>query len=182
MKRAILLDRDGVINDLVDFPPGRAPRSVTELKLRTDALSQIEILASNGYLVLVITNQPDISRGKMTPTQLHEINSKIQEEIPGISEILTCIHDDSDQCACRKPNNGLIEIALRKYSIDIANSWVIGDQWTDIAAGKKSNIRTILLENESSQISSNKRNPPPGLVPDFKVSNLIEALQVILGA
>ena len=142
----VFLDRDGIINRSVirDGKP-YPPASVDELEIIPDAIHSLQLLASAGYLLIGVTNQPDVARGSQSLEAVEAINAAILNELP-VKEIFTCYHDDKDDCSCRKPKPGLILKGAEKYGSDMEKSWMVGDRWKDISAGKNAGLRTVLVE------------------------------------
>lgn len=145
MTRAIFLDRDGVLNAIIerDGKPA-SPRRPEELRIEADALSTLTALKAQGFSLFVVTNQPDIRRGLMTQASLDAIHARLAKALP-VDGISACQHDNADNCHCRKPRPGLIlDLALR-HGIDLSQSWMVGDQDRDITCGQAAGCRTILL-------------------------------------
>ena len=147
MKKAVFLDRDGVLNKSIikngkPFPP----KNLDELIIPDEVKSGIIKLKKEKFILIMITNQPDISRGKTNITKVKEINEYVKNML-GLDDIFMCIHDDVDNCKGRKPNPGMIFDAKSKWNIDLQKSFLIGDRWKDIQAGKNAGIGTFLLEH-----------------------------------
>ncbi len=172
MRKAIFLDRDGVLNDAIvkDGLP-YAPLSIAELTVPDDANIALRALKAGDYLLIVVTNQPDVARGKSTRAAVEEINTKLKELLP-VDEFFVCYHDNADKCHCRKPLPGLLTDAAAKYNIDMSQSFMVGDRWKDIEAGQAAGCKTILIDNQ--YLEKNAANPP-----DFIVKSLTEAAQII---
>ncbi len=145
LRPAIFFDRDGVLNDVVwrDGKPA-SPRSPDELLLADDCREVVSRLKSAGFLTFVVTNQPDVRRGLMTATALEAIHRRLAEHIT-FEEIACCPHDDRDRCGCRKPRPGMLLDLARRWSVDLAASWMIGDQDRDTACGQAAGCHTALL-------------------------------------
>jgi D-sedoheptulose 7-phosphate isomerase len=143
---AIFLDRDGVLNRPVvrDGKP-LPPAGLHQLEILPDAAPAIAELKSHGFPIYVITNQPDVARGTLTRAEVDRMNQKLASLVQ-VDDIFVCYHDDADHCACRKPKPGLIHQAQRKYNIDLARSFVVGDRWRDIDAGHAAGCKTILID------------------------------------
>jgi D-glycero-D-manno-heptose 1,7-bisphosphate phosphatase len=143
--RAVFLDRDGVLNEIIerDGKPA-SPRNAGELRIVADAAASLERMKAAGFRLFVVTNQPDVSRGLMSGAALDEIHAAVAAALP-VEEIAACRHDNADNCDCRKPKPGLLIDLARRHGIDLARSWMIGDQDRDIACGKAAGCRTILL-------------------------------------
>ncbi|MHA1665336.1 MAG: D-glycero-beta-D-manno-heptose 1,7-bisphosphate 7-phosphatase [Candidatus Njordarchaeales archaeon] len=143
-KKAVFLDRDGVINKEKKFVT-----SWKEFEFIDGIFENIKKLNKAGFLVIIVTNQSGISRGFYTEETLKKIHDrmlKIMEEHEShIDDIFYCPHY-SDNCSCRKPNPGMILEAARKYNIDLSKSWVIGDSERDIEAGRRAGCKTILVK------------------------------------
>lgn len=171
--RAVFLDRDGVINEPVirsgkPYPPANVQELVVAPAAR-EALSQLKQM---GFLLIVVTNQPDVARGKMQQAEVEEIHARLFAELP-LDDFFTCFHDDSDECSCRKPLPGLLRQAADKYNIDLSASYVIGDRWRDVDAGSAAGCRTVLIDYGYDEQSSSR-------APDQKVPSLTEAVDWIL--
>ena len=147
-RRAIFLDRDGVLNKAVirngkPYPPA----SSSEVQIPDDVHPTLAQLKALGYLLIVVTNQPDVARGTTSRENVESIHHFLSEQLP-LDDIYTCFHDDKDTCACRKPLPGLLEEAARKYEIAMSESVMIGDRWKDIAAGQAAGCHTIWLQTK----------------------------------
>jgi D-glycero-D-manno-heptose 1,7-bisphosphate phosphatase len=170
--RAVFLDRDGVINravlrDGLPFPP----ESVQDLEILPGVAEALALLRSAGFRLVVVTNQPDVARGKQTRAEVEAINGFLTCTLP-LDAVKVCYHDDADRCACRKPLPGMLLDAAREMSVDLSRSYMVGDRWKDIEAGERAGTTTILLENEYPE-------KKPGN-PAAKVGSLREAVEWIL--
>lgn len=174
MTRAVFLDRDGVLNAIIerDGKPA-SPRTPDELEIVADALATLTALKAQGFALFVVTNQPDVSRGLMTGASLDAIHAKLAAALP-VDEILACRHDNADNCPCRKPKPGLILDLAQRHGVDLSQSWMIGDQDRDIACGKAAGCRTILLERPY--------NSGPASVADYVLESLSQSIPVIAPA
>ena len=144
--RAVFLDRDGVINrapvrDGKPYPPA----SAAEVEVLPGVPDALERLRRAGFLLVVVTNQPDVARGRQTREEVEAINARLREQLP-IDEVRVCYHDDADRCECRKPAPGLIIEAAREHDIDVGASYTVGDRWRDIEAGRRAGSRTIFID------------------------------------
>jgi D-glycero-D-manno-heptose 1,7-bisphosphate phosphatase len=173
MLRAVFLDRDGVLNQAT-IRGGRPypPASVEQLNLRPDAASALTRLKAAGFLLIVVTNQPDVARGTQSRAVVEQINRALASQLP-IDDFLVCWHDDRDACACRKPKPGLLLDAASRYPVDLSRSFLIGDRWRDIDAGAAAGCRTVLLDHQY-------RERAPDSAPDFRTASLAEAADWIL--
>jgi len=163
------LDRDGVINQVI-IKEGKpySPRRLSEFRLTDGIKGVLDHLKEAGFLLIVVTNQPDISRGLITRGKLDAIHDLIKNELP-VDDIVVCPHDDVDECNCRKPKPGMIVDSARKWGIDIGNSFIIGDTWKDMGAGEKAGCTTILLDASYNQ----------DVKGDYRIQYISEALKII---
>ncbi len=144
--RAVFLDRDGVINEVV-FREGRpaSPRSLEEFHLVEGAAAALKRLQAAGYRLFVVSNQPDVARGLLNQTVLEEMGKRVRAALP-VERVLTCIHDDHAGCLCRKPQPGMLhDVALRE-GIALSRSFLIGDSWKDVEASRAAGCTSILLQ------------------------------------
>jgi D-glycero-D-manno-heptose 1,7-bisphosphate phosphatase len=146
LTRAVFFDRDGVLNDAVvrsghPFPPA----SVDELRIDPAAPVLISRLRANGFAIVVVTNQPDVARGKTTRASVEAINLRLTTEL-AIDALYVCYHDSADACDCRKPKPGMILEASQTHEIDLERSYMVGDRWSDIAAGRDARCKTVWIE------------------------------------
>lgn len=173
MNKAIFLDRDGVINQLVSRDGGMySPRLVTDFQIFTFVPSAIKQIREAGYLVVVVTNQPDISRGLLKPDVLDEMH-RLLRAVCKVDAIYICPHDDSDNCLCRKPLPGMLIQAATDLSINLKSSWMIGDRDSDIRAGQAAGCQNILIIPKPKQTSHQ-----PGF-PSITSENLRTAISII---
>ncbi len=143
-RKAIFLDRDGVINKLIlESGISRSPRLIEEFIINSEIPHFIATFKNLGYLILVITNQPEVSRGLVSKEQVEEFHRLIFDLLV-IDDIFVCWHDKDDECSCRKPKPGLLIEAKQKYDIDMVNSFFIGDRTIDFDAAKAAGTNGIL--------------------------------------
>lgn len=168
--KAVFLDRDGVINEVVFHDSGKpsSPWTLEEFKLIPGIKKPLEELSNIGFYIFIISNQPDVARGHIKKDVVEKINKIIYDNFP-IKEILVCPHDEHHHCDCRKPKPGMIFILSKKWKIDIKESYLIGDNWKDIEAGKKAGCRTILLERHYNQ----------SVEADYRTEDLESAVDMI---
>jgi D-glycero-D-manno-heptose 1,7-bisphosphate phosphatase len=147
LRKAVFLDRDGVINRPI-VRDGRPypPRDLSEFAWMDGVHETLRSLHARGFMLLVFTNQPDVARGTQTREQVEELHSLVLRELP-VTRIYSCFHDDGDDCACRKPKPGMIFQARDEYGIDLHGSWVVGDRWRDIEAGRAAGCRTVYVRH-----------------------------------
>ena len=145
MNKTVFLDRDGVINRKLE---NDYVKSWDEFVFLPGVFEAIKAIKEKGYLVIVVTNQRGITRGFMTEKDLQEIHQKMQKELEKhgaqVDDIFYCPHNISDNCNCRKPEPGMLIEAQKKWNIDFAQSYIIGDSESDIEAGKRVGVQGIL--------------------------------------
>jgi D-sedoheptulose 7-phosphate isomerase len=173
VRKAVFLDRDGVLTRAVvrngkPYPPG----TVEELELMPDAADALDRLKREGFLLLVVTNQPDVARGTQKVEAIEDMHRLLQEQLP-VDEIFACYHDDADQCDCRKPFPGLLTRAAAKYGVTLSASYMVGDRWRDIDAGAGAGAKTIWIDCQYDERG-------PSSPPAARVSSLAEATEWIL--
>jgi D-glycero-D-manno-heptose 1,7-bisphosphate phosphatase len=176
-KKALFLDRDGVINKVI-FREGKvsSPWKLEEFEFLPGIKELLWSMKEKGFLNIVVTNQPDIKRGFLNIEALEKMHRILRENFP-IEEIKICPHDDDDNCFCRKPKPGLIFEAAEKYLIDLKNSFMIGDGWKDIVAGKTAGCKTVFIRTDyNKEIIYNKEIQNNC---DFIVDNLEEIYKII---
>jgi D-glycero-D-manno-heptose 1,7-bisphosphate phosphatase len=172
-RRAVFLDRDGVLNrtgvkDGKPYPPG----DVSELEVLPGVEKALDSLRRAGFALVVVTNQPDVARGIQTIERLTAINNRLRSLL-ALDALYVCCHDDRDRCECRKPAPGMLLAAAREFGVDLAASFMVGDRWRDIEAGRRAGCRTILVDYGYDEDKDMK--------PDWRVVSLAEAARVILG-
>jgi D-glycero-D-manno-heptose 1,7-bisphosphate phosphatase len=170
---AAFLDRDGVINRAI-VRDGRPypPASLAELEILPGVASALETLRAAGFRLIVVSNQPDVARGSTSRAAVDEINAALMRSLP-LEAIRCCLHDDHDDCDCRKPRPGLLLRAAADFAIDLSASWMVGDRWRDIEAGRAAGCHTIFID-----YAYKEAQPPHS---DHRVASLHEAVPIILG-
>ena len=173
MRRAVFLDRDGVINRAVvrDGKP-YPPANLVEMEILPGVRDAMASLHSEGWLLIVVTNQPDVARGTMKIDDVESINNYLQQVLP-IDEFRTCYHDSGDGCSCRKPLPGALLAAAKTLDIDLSASYMIGDRWRDTEAGERAGCQTFFIEYGYTE------KQPQNV--SFRVQSLAEAAIIILG-
>jgi D-glycero-D-manno-heptose 1,7-bisphosphate phosphatase len=168
----VFLDRDGVLNRA--FPEGettRPPMNVAELELLPGVPAALAKLRSAGFALVVVTNQPDVARGKQTRAAVEEINAKIRAEAT-LLDVFACYHDSGDKCHCRKPKPGLLLDAAAKHDLDLETAFLIGDRWSDIVAAHAAGCRAVLIETAFSNAERCR--------PDHTATDITTAAEWIL--
>lgn len=171
-ERAVFLDRDGVLirAHVVGGTP-HPPASPSEVEILPGVPEALTRLRSAGYRLIVITNQPDVARGRQTREAVEAIHRMLESELP-LDEIRVCYHDDDDRCSCRKPEPGMIVDGARTWGIDLRSSYTVGDRWRDIEAGRRAGTRTILVDYDYGETKATGY--------DARVATLAEAAEWIL--
>jgi D-glycero-D-manno-heptose 1,7-bisphosphate phosphatase len=171
MKRAIYLDRDGVINEVI-FRNGNnkpiAPWKIEEFHLIKDIKKPLQYLRQMGFHLFVVTNQPDITKGIVEFSTVKKMNDIVMDELP-IDEIMICPHVDSDNCDCRKPKPGMVLSLAKKWEINLVDSFLIGDNWKDIDSGKAAGCKTILLDKFYNK----------SVIADYRTKNLDMCVKLV---
>ena len=174
VRRAVFLDRDGVINRaLVRDGRPYPPTNLDEFEILPEAFEACKKLKEAGYVIVVATNQPDVGRGTLPQSAVEEMHNFLLKHLP-IDRIEVCYHPGRGQshCQCRKPLPGMLLRAAQELGLDLSESWMVGDRFGDIMSGRAAGCRTILIGggyNEKSQVT-----------PDFRAGNLAEAVAKIL--
>jgi D-glycero-D-manno-heptose 1,7-bisphosphate phosphatase len=150
-KRAVFLDRDGVINQTI-FRMGkpRAPYTLEEFSFLPGVEEAVDFLREEGFELIIVTNQPDVARGWVSREAVDSVNNYISEALH-IPDVRACFHTEHDNCECRKPNPGMLLEAAKEHDIDLENSFMVGDRSSDIEAGKRAGCKTILISNGAEE-------------------------------
>jgi len=172
-RRAVFLDRDGVLNRAFIHDDGKThpPASPDELEILPGVVQACKELRQAGFLLIVVTNQPDVARGAQRQEVVEAINDVLCCQVH-VDDVRVCYHDDPDDCACRKPRPGLLLEAARVWGIDLANSFMVGDRWKDIEAGRRAGCKNVLVERAYSEAEQSR--------PEFRAGLLAEAVDWIL--
>ena len=172
MVRAVFLDRDGVINaNLERDGKPVAPTSLAEFRILPGVDEAVRRLKAAGFLIVIATNQPDVRNGITSKTAMEAMHAEIRKRMP-IDDIMICLHNDADNCSCRKPKPGLLLEAAAKHGIDLKSSYFVGDRWKDVHAGNAAGCRTIFVDYGYVQDQSAEA--------DETVASLAEAADFIL--
>ena len=170
--RAVFLDRDGVINRaLVKEGKPYPPKSIDELDITAGASTALYQLKEAGFILIVVTNQPDVGRGKQKEIEVDEIHSYLKSRLP-IDAFYSCFHGKDGECNCRKPLPGMLNKAAFEHDIELKRSYMVGDRWKDIDAGKAAGCKTVFIDY------SYKERQPLGF--DYKTTSLSEAGKIIV--
>jgi D-glycero-D-manno-heptose 1,7-bisphosphate phosphatase len=172
MNRAVFLDRDGTINAAViragrPFPPS----SLEELQILPGVADALGALRAAGLCLIVVTNQPDVATGVQRREVVEQMHERLRRELP-IDDIKVCYHADADGCSCRKPKPGMLLEAADEWSLDLPGSFLVGDRWRDVEAGRAAGCKTILIHYGYAERRAEH--------PDAVVGSLPQAGAIIL--
>jgi D-glycero-D-manno-heptose 1,7-bisphosphate phosphatase len=143
--RAVFLDRDGVINRaLVRDGRPYPPSTLAELEILPDVPAALASLKRAGFRLIVVTNQPDVARGTQRREIVDAMHTHLAAVLP-LDEFRVCDHD-GDACGCRKPKPGMLIDAAREHGIALERSYLVGDRWRDIEAGRRAGCSTIFID------------------------------------
>ena len=172
MRRAVFIDRDGVINEAVvrngkPYPP----ESIEALHLCDGVEEAVCALRAAGFLTIVATNQPDVGAGIQTRATVDAIHRDLRRRLM-LDDVRVCYHTDADGCACRKPKPGMLIDAAADWHIELRRSFMVGDRWRDIDAGRAAGCHTILVGGGYDE------RPAEGF--DVQLESLLDASRWIL--
>ena len=172
-RAAVFLDRDGVINrPIIRSGKPYSPGSLGQLEVLPGVGEALASLSAHGYCLVVVTNQPDVARGLISRADVDAMNDWLLASLP-LQAVLTCVHDEADRCDCRKPLPGLITRAAKELRLDCSASYLIGDRWRDIEAGRRAGCKTFFVD------CGYEEQAPETF--DFRVSSLLHASRIIVG-
>lgn len=176
-KRAALIDRDGVINHLVDRGEGfclggkpfrfTAPFNIQELRLKPDVREALELIGQKGYMRILVTNQPDVATGNIPIDEFRRIMNVFR--LLPFDGLCICMHHPKANCTCRKPAPGMLYAARDLHNLDLTASYMIGDMETDVQAGKAAGTHTMRVTDSPLQETD----------ADQRVYNLMEAAMLL---
>jgi len=174
-RAAVFLDRDGTLNRLVVRDESLAsPRLMSEFELFPDALDAVRLFREFGLLVFVVTNQPDVARRLLAESELRRMSARLSDVLAP-DAILVCTHDDRDACDCRKPAPGMLVHLADRWNVDLTRSFMIGDSWRDMEAGRRAGCMTIFVRREEP----NKNAAHHPISSDVTVPTLLDAAHYI---
>lgn len=182
-RRAVFLDRDGVINDNIyyaDTDSWEGPRRREDFRLSAGALAGMEMLQGAGFVLFIVSNQPNQAKAKATRADHDAIHAAMMAQLAagGISVAASyyCFHhpqgivpEFSGACSCRKPSPHFLLTAAEDWNLDLSGSWMVGDRDSDIECGHRAGVRTIRVGGGGD-----------GPVPDFSAADLAAAAAIIL--
>jgi D-glycero-D-manno-heptose 1,7-bisphosphate phosphatase len=167
-RRAVFLDRDGVLNEpIVRGGKPYPPESVETMTISPGAPESLARLRELGFVLIVVSNQPDVARGSCNVTVVERVNAALAATMP-IDDFLMCYHDDRDACDCRKPKPGLLLQGAARHGIDLRKSYMVGDRWRDIDAGHAAGCVTIWIDRGYDERK-------PAASPAARVHSIVEA-------
>jgi D-glycero-D-manno-heptose 1,7-bisphosphate phosphatase len=173
LRKAVFLDRDGVIV-VPQFREGRsfAPTRLEDFKFFPEAAGALSRLREAGYLLVVVTNQPDVGRGLIATEIIGEMHRRLRASFP-VDSIKVCCHTQDQQCQCRKPKPGLLLEAARELGISLQDSYMVGDRASDVEAGRAAGCRTVFID-----LGYTNETKPDN--PSLVVTSVAQAADVIL--
>lgn len=172
LSAAVFLDRDGVINRItVAKGVPHPPSALKEFVFLPRVEAACRRLERAGLKLAVVTNQPDVARGTQTRLRVTAMNARVKARLP-VKGVLTCFHDNADGCLCRKPKPGLLRLAAKRWRLDLKRSFMVGDRWSDVEAGRAAGCRSILIKKSYSQAGRCR--------PDWTARDLAGAAEIIL--
>lgn len=168
----VFLDRDGVINRAVvrdgkPFPPA----TVAELEILPGVVEALNDLKQAGFVLVVVSNQPDVARGATQRTAVEAINMALAAQLP-IDRFITCYHDSGDSCDCRKPRPGMLLAGAGEFGVDLTASYMVGDRWRDVEAGAAAGCKTVFID-----YGYDEKQPE---ICDYRVTSLAEWVSLFL--
>ncbi len=180
-RRAVFLDRDGVINKRP--APHCYVTSPKELTILPNAAEAIRLLKAHGFLTIVVTNQAGVRRGVMRLEELEVVHRALRQELArrgaALDAVYCCPHAPSDDCDCRKPKDGLLRRAAREMGVDLSRSFMVGDSFSDVLAGHRAGCVTILVGSADASDSPQKQNAGEA-VPDYVATDLRQAARIMV--
>lgn len=176
MRRALFLDRDGVLDELVEYDAAwEAPRTLADLRMIDGVSAPLRRFVDAGWLLFIVTNQPNVAKGKATREDVEAINEEVLRrlDVP-VARAYVCFHQAEDRCECRKPSPYFLREAAREFGVDLSSSWMVGDQDSDLLCGRNAGCRVALIEHHGS---AHKRG---SVEPDLRVEDLEDLAGVVL--
>lgn len=171
-RAAVFLDRDGTLNRVFERDGEMCPpEGVEEFAFLPGAAEAVRRLHAAGFPLIVVTNQPDVARGRQLRQTVEAIHRRMRAELPML-KVLVCFHDDADGCVCRKPKPGMLLEAALRWRLDLRRSFLVGDRWKDVLAGQSAGCRAVLVQTPYSGAERCR--------PDYRALDLAEAAEWIL--
>lgn len=178
MKRALFLDRDGIVDHLVFYESSgewEAPRRVEDVQMIEGVREPLQRFADAGWLLFFVTNQPNVAKGKALRDAVEQVHELVVRELAvPVARSYICFHQAEDRCHCRKPSPFFLREAAREFDVDLTRSWMVGDQDSDLLCGRAAGCRVALIEHHGS---AHKRGK---VEPDLRVKNLEELANALI--
>jgi D-glycero-D-manno-heptose 1,7-bisphosphate phosphatase len=171
-RRAVFLDRDGVLNRAVvrkgkPYPPN----SIADVEILPGVANALQCLKEAGFVLIVVSNQPDVARGKSLQETVEAINAYLAKHLP-LDRFIMCYHDSDAGCVCRKPRPGMLLAGAKEFDVDLGASFMVGDRWRDMEAGIAAGCKTIFIDYGYTE-----KMPQ---TYDYRVFSIYEAAMYIL--
>lgn len=175
MTRALFLDRDGILDELVLYEDWEAPRRLEDLRMVEGISEPLQRFVDAGWLLFIVTNQPNVAKGKANREEVEAVNEAVVSalHVP-VAKSYICFHQAEDRCGCRKPSPYFLHVAQREFDLDLAESWMVGDQDSDLLCGRAAGCRVALIEHHGS---AHKRGK---VEPDLRVRDLEELANALI--
>ena len=172
LRPAVFLDRDGVLNrSIVRDGKPYPPQTLDALELMPGAVDAVQQLKQAGFVTVIVTNQPDVAKGKQTRDVVDAINTHVMTET-GVDHLYVCWCIEGDDCDCYKPKPGMLLDAARDHGLDLSRSFMVGDRWRDVGAGINAGCRTLFIDWGYDERLT--------FTPNAVVDDIAEAAQYIL--
>ncbi|WPZ36205.1 HAD-IIIA family hydrolase [Thalassobaculum sp. OXR-137] len=171
-RKAVFLDRDGVlVRSEVRGGKPYAALTLSAFEILPEAPGAVRALKAAGFVTVLVTNQPELARGNLDPVTMEAMHATLGAALP-LDDVRICPHDGDTGCACRKPAPGMLLDAAKALGLDLEQSFMVGDRWRDVGAGRAAGCRTILIDRGYDE--------PEREIPDFTVRDVAEAAGVIV--
>jgi D-glycero-D-manno-heptose 1,7-bisphosphate phosphatase len=172
MQRAVFLDRDGVLTRVVvrNGQPA-APLTLDEFAIEPQSLTALPALRAAGFLLIVVTNQPDVARGWVAREAVEEMHRRLRAALP-LDDIKVCWEPDGPDNTCYKPKPGMLLAAAAEHGVELRRSFMIGDRWRDVGAGRAAGCFTVFIDRGYAE--------PLRDTPDAVCADLVGAAAVVL--
>lgn len=174
LRPAVFLDRDGTLNQQIirdgkPFPP----TSVEEFRLLEGVVEGCRELKQKGFVLVVVTNQPDVGRGTQRQAEVEGMHDLLRSWVPEIDAIEVCYDPGlGEPSRRRKPEPGMVLDAAAALSLDRNRSWLIGDRWRDIDCGSRAGVRTVFVDWDYDEALR--------ALPDFRARSFLDAVRIVL--
>ena len=176
MTLALFLDRDGILDELVLYgAEWEAPRRLDDLRMVEGVSEPLRRFAEAGWLLFIVTNQPNVAKGKANRDEVLAVNDAVIRALGvPVAKSYICFHQAEDRCECRKPSPYFLQQAAREFGVDLAQSWMVGDQDSDLLCGRNAGCKVALIEHHGS---AHKRGQ---VEPDLRVGDLGELANALI--